>query len=186
MKLSANKLLLHAWLVSLTVVAYDFQYRGNPLVSHVSSADPDAHVWDDTVWIYTSTDGNLFEEGYEDGDSWTYAYMDGYRAFSTTDMINWVDHGEIFHSRDVSWGSRGWMWAPGAARRNGKYYLYYPHKDVRLSACRLVGCEHGLLVLMRCLTILSLSLSLSALLSGMAIGKSELPLRIDLKGRSRI
>ena len=106
----------------------EFQYKGNPLISHVSSADPDAHVWDDTVWVYTSTDGNLREHGYTDSDPWTYAYMDGYQVFSTKDMINWEDHGEIFHSRNVPWGGQGWMWAPGAARKNGIYYLYYPHK----------------------------------------------------------
>lgn len=79
-------------------------------------------------------DGNLTAFGLGPTDSWTYAHMDGYRAFSTKDMINWVDHGEIYHSRDVPWGPPGWMWAPSAAW-NGKrgseamYYLYYPHKD---------------------------------------------------------
>lgn len=99
---------------------YDFTYNGNPLVRNHGAADPDAHVWNDTVWMYTSQD--------HDG---TYAAMDGYHAFSSTDMINWTDHGEILHSRDVDWGLEegGFMWAPGAARKNGKYYLYYPHRD---------------------------------------------------------
>jgi arabinoxylan arabinofuranohydrolase len=101
------------------------------MVRHITAADPDAHVWNREVWVYCSMDGNLQDYGEE---SWTYAYMDGYHVFSTTDMVNWVDHGEIFHSRDVPWGPPGWMWAPSAAW-NGKfgaeamYYLYYPHKD---------------------------------------------------------
>lgn len=45
-------------------------------------------------------------------------------------MINRTDHGEIMHSRQVAWGKEGWMWAPVAARKDGKYYLYYPHRDV--------------------------------------------------------
>jgi len=98
--------------------------------SYVSSADPDAHVWDGKVWVYTSTDGNLLNHGYSTSDPWTYAYMEGYRAFSSDDMVNWEDHGEIFNSNDISWGGYGWMWAPGAARKDGKYFLYYPKKDV--------------------------------------------------------
>jgi arabinoxylan arabinofuranohydrolase len=104
---------------------YDFKYEGNPLSRQHGAADPDAHVWDDTVWLYTSQD---HEGGYEN--------MDGYHAFSSKDMVNWTDHGEILHSRDVSWGleAGGYMWAPGAARKkdhagNYKYYLYFPHRD---------------------------------------------------------
>jgi len=136
LRLAARFLMLLILMTSLGVVAeegasysYEFLYTGNPLVSHVSSADPDAHVWDDTVWVYTSTDGNLLEYGYNgQDDEWTYAHMDGYRAFSSTDLLHWTDHGEILHSRDVAWGNAGWMWAPGAARRNGTYYLYFPHR----------------------------------------------------------
>lgn len=97
---------------------YDFSYGGNPLVRNHGAADPDVHVWDDTVWMYCSQD---HAPGYE--------AMDGYHAFSSTDMIHWTDHGEVLHSRDISWGPSGWMWAPGAARKDGVYYLYYPHKD---------------------------------------------------------
>jgi arabinoxylan arabinofuranohydrolase len=106
---------------------YNFMYVGNPLVRNHGAADPDVHVWNDTVWMYCSQDHQVVN-----GD--TYATMDGYHAFSSVDLINWTDHGEILHSRDVSWGVDGFMWAPGAARKidvNGicKYYLYYPHHD---------------------------------------------------------
>jgi hypothetical protein len=105
-------------------VAYPhhFTYDGNPLVRTHGAADPDAHVWDDTVWLYCSQDHEVIN-----GD--TYKTMDGYHAFSSTNLVDWTDHGEVLHSRDVSWGSDGFMWAPGAARKNGKYYLYYPHQD---------------------------------------------------------
>jgi arabinoxylan arabinofuranohydrolase len=101
---------------------FHFTYNGNPLVRNHGAADPDVHVWDDTIWLYCSQDHEVIN-----GD--TYKTMDGYHAFSSTDMVNWTDHGEILHSRDVSWGTDGYMWAPGAARKNGKYYLYYPHQD---------------------------------------------------------
>jgi len=38
------------------------------------------------------------------------------------------DHGMALHIRDVPWASRQ-MWAPDAAFRNGRYYLYFPAKD---------------------------------------------------------
>lgn len=105
---------------------YEFKYEGNPLVRHHSATDPDAVVWDGKVWVYTSQDHPRKPDG-----KGVYEVMDGYHVYSTTDMVNWTDHGEIMHSRDVSWGidGGGWLWAPGVARKDGKYYLYYPHKD---------------------------------------------------------
>jgi beta-xylosidase len=63
------------------------------------------------------------------GDKGTYDHMDGYHLFSSPDLVHWTDHGEVMHSRDISWALGGWLWAPGAARKDGKYYLYYPVKD---------------------------------------------------------
>jgi hypothetical protein len=55
--------------------------------------------------------------------------MDRYHVFSSSDMVNWVDEGEILRSDDVAWGrpEGGFMWAPDAAYKNGTYYFYYPH-----------------------------------------------------------
>lgn len=91
----------------------------NPIIRHIRTADPSAHIWDDgKVWIYTSHDME---------DATFYDSMDGYHAFSSTDMVNWTDHGEVLHSRDIPWGVSGWMWAPTAIYKNNKYYLIYPH-----------------------------------------------------------
>jgi arabinoxylan arabinofuranohydrolase len=110
-----------------------FKSLGTPLQSKFSAADPDVHVWGDTLWVYCSQDANLRDYGMGP-NAFSYEHMDGYRAFSTKDMVNWVDHGEIFHSRNVGWGPSGWMWAPSAAWNGktgsaAKYFLYYPHKD---------------------------------------------------------
>ena len=104
---------------------YNFKFEGNPLVRLHGGADPDAKVWDGVVWLYCSQD-RFMKPGVHQHH---YDAMDGYHAFSSTNLVDWTDHGEILHSRDVSWGKDGWMWAPGAARKNGKYYLYYPHAD---------------------------------------------------------
>ncbi|MDO7172472.1 family 43 glycosylhydrolase [Mariniflexile sp. AS56] len=95
--------------------------RSNPFVSHMFTADPSAHVWDDgRLYVYPSTD-NAPPKGYKT--------MDGYHVFSTDDMIKWKDHGEILHSRQVDWGREegGFMWAPDCAYKDGVYYYYFPH-----------------------------------------------------------
>lgn len=107
---------------------YRFKTNGNPIFTNIRTADPDAHVWEDgKLWVYTSQD--------HDSDSATmakvghgYSKMDGYHVFSTENMKDWTDHGEILHSRDVPWVTEegGWMWAPCAAFKNGTYYLYFP------------------------------------------------------------
>ena len=91
----------------------------NPVIRHIRTADPSAHVWEEgKVWMYTSRDAE---------DAVNYNSMDGYRAFSSTDMVNWTDHGEVLHSKNIPWGEIGWMWAPTAIYKNNKYYLLYPH-----------------------------------------------------------
>lgn len=95
------------------------QSGNNPIIRNIRTADPSTHVWKDgKVWMYTSHDME---------DAVNYSTMDGYHAFSSTDMVNWTDHGEVLHSRNIPWGSKGWMWAPTAIHKNNKYYLMYPH-----------------------------------------------------------
>ncbi len=103
---------------------HKFKYEGNPLARNHSATDPDAHVWNDTVWVYCSQDHEKLTND-------LYASMDGYHVYSSADMKNWTDHGEIFHSRNVSWGIEGggFMFAPCAVRKDGKFYLYFPHKN---------------------------------------------------------
>jgi beta-xylosidase len=106
---------------------YTFKYEGNPLSRMHSAADPDVNVWDGVVWMYCSQDRKVDPTKHEHH----YDAMDGYHAFSSKDLINWTDHGEIFHSSDVKWAWKkgGFLWAPGAARKEGKYYLYFPIKN---------------------------------------------------------
>lgn len=39
-----------------------------------------------------------------------------------------IDHGIVLSADDVKWVSKQ-MWAPDAATKNGKYYLYFPARD---------------------------------------------------------
>ena len=93
----------------------------NPFITHLYTADPSAHVWDDgRLYVYASHDIDP-PRGCD--------LMDQYHVFSTDDMINWTDHGEILRASDVPWGRKegGFMWAPDCAYKNGKYYYYFPH-----------------------------------------------------------
>ncbi len=70
----------------------NFKMEGNPLVRHIGAADPDVHMWDNVVWMYCSQDHQR-----QEGDRGNYDHMDGYHAFSSSDMIHWTDHGEVPH-----------------------------------------------------------------------------------------
>lgn len=93
----------------------------NPFVTHIFTADPSAHVWKDgRLYVYPSHDVDP-PRGCD--------LMDRYHVFSTDDMVNWTDHGEILNSSQVPWGRSegGFMWAPDCAYKNGTYYFYFPH-----------------------------------------------------------
>lgn len=97
------------------------KFSGNPALTSLYTADPSAHVWEDgRIYIYASHDQDP-PRGCD--------LMDCYHVFSSSDMANWRDEGEILCSDDVEWGrpEGGFMWAPDAAYKNGKYYFYYPH-----------------------------------------------------------
>jgi len=93
----------------------------NPFITTIYTADPSAHVWSDgRLYVYPSRDMDP-PRGCD--------LMDHYHTFSTDNMVDWRDEGEILNSSQVPWGRKegGFMWAPDAAYRNGIYYFYFPH-----------------------------------------------------------
>ena len=93
----------------------------NPMVTHKYTADPTARVFNDTLYVYTS----------HDEDDARYFDMMDWALFSTTDMVNWTDHGKVFSMDQISWASK-WAWAPDCVERNGKYYFYYPVERTKM------------------------------------------------------
>lgn len=79
-------------------------------------ADPSAHEWDGEYWIYPSTD----EPG-----STKWEEMKRWECFSSTDLVHWKNHGQIFSLDDISWASNS-AFAPDCMKRNGKYYFFFP------------------------------------------------------------
>lgn len=100
--------------------------QNEPLVTHIYTADPSAHVFENKLYIYPSHD--LEHEGKSDDDGSQYR-MEDYHVFSMDDIDSPViDHGEVLHMKNVPWVSKQ-MWAPDAAYKNGTYYFYFPAKD---------------------------------------------------------
>ena len=100
--------------------------QNEPLVTHIYTADPSAHVFEDKIYIYPSHD--LEHDGVSDDEGNQYT-MEDYHVFSMDDIdAPVVDHGQVLHVDDVPWASEK-MWAPDAAYKNGTYYFYFPAKD---------------------------------------------------------
>jgi beta-xylosidase len=106
-----RQIILLIFLVSI----FKLTFSQNPIVKHIYTADPAAHAFNDTLFVYTS----------HDEDTATWFNMKDWHVFSTTDMQNWTDHGLVLSLSDLSWAKR-FAWAPDCAHANGKYYFYFP------------------------------------------------------------
>lgn len=97
-----------------------------PLVTHIYTADPSAHVFEGKIYIYPSHDRDIDVEQNDNGDQYM---MEDYHVLSMDDLNSPViDHGVALHINDVPWAKQQ-MWAPDAAFKNGTYYFYFPARD---------------------------------------------------------
>jgi hypothetical protein len=92
-------------------------WADNPVVQTSFTADPAPMVSGDTVFLYTSHDE-------EDARGF---HMLDWKCYSTTDMVNWTDHGSIASLATFPWAKQdNDAWAPQVIERGGKFYLYVP------------------------------------------------------------
>ncbi|KAJ5664722.1 Xylosidase/arabinosidase [Penicillium macrosclerotiorum] len=97
-----------------------------PLITHLYTADPSAHVFNNKLYVYPSHDRETDIAFNDNGDQYD---MTDYHVFSMDSIDGSVtDHGVVLTADDVPWVSKQ-MWAPDAATKNGKYYLYFPARD---------------------------------------------------------
>jgi len=102
------------------------EYLSQPLVSHIYTADPSAHVFNGRIYIYPSHDTAT---GTKEDDLGSHFDMRDYHILSMDSVGgNVTDHGVALDIKNVPWAGRQ-MWAPDAAFANGKYYLYFPVKN---------------------------------------------------------
>ena len=98
-----------------------------PLFQTKYTADPSPLVVGDTLFLYTSHDAS--PEDIPDLNEKNSAgfFMYDWLLWSTTDMVNWTEHGAVASLKDFPWRSReNGAWAIQTVERNGKYYLYAP------------------------------------------------------------
>jgi hypothetical protein len=102
------------------------QFFSQPLVTHMYTADPSAHVFNNRIYIYPSHDTST---GTPEDDLGSHFDMRDYHILSMNNVGDKVtDHGVALDIKDVPWAGRQ-LWAPDAAYANATYYLYFPAKD---------------------------------------------------------
>lgn len=96
------------------------------LVSHIFTADPSAHSFNGKLYVYASHDIETEIQANDNGDQYA---MSDYHVLSMDDVGSPVtDHGVALALADIPWAAKQ-LWAPDAATRNDKYYLYFPARD---------------------------------------------------------
>ena len=92
----------------------------NPIIQTKFTADPAPMVYSNTVYLFTS----------HDEDNASGFIMFNWMCYSTTDMVNWTDHGIIGGVKEpyktFKWADGNNAWAPQCIERKGRFYLYCP------------------------------------------------------------
>ena len=107
--LAAGVMLAAATVTTTAVLARNPQFQG---------ADPHAVYIDGELWVFP-TGGP--------GGSWA---ADRFGAFSSVDRKHWRSRGVIIRRDSITWiaddgAKEHFLWAPGVATKDGKWYLYY-------------------------------------------------------------
>jgi hypothetical protein len=105
------------FLIFLTGAAVISVKAQNPIIQTKFTADPAPMVFNDTVFLYTS----------HDEDDAIGFKMQNWLLYTSTDMVNWTDHGVVASLKDFKWVPYdNGAWAPQCVRRNNKFYMYCP------------------------------------------------------------
>lgn len=116
-----KKMIIHNLVVGAAVIATGavgaICHAENPIIQTSFTADPAPMVYSNTVYLYTSHD---------EDDARGFHMLD-WKCYSTTDMVNWADHGSIASLATFPWAvQNNGAWAPQCIERDGRFYLYVP------------------------------------------------------------
>ncbi|MGC8824570.1 MAG: family 43 glycosylhydrolase [Bacteroidales bacterium] len=113
------------FLLFLLFVTFENIFSQNPVIRNQFTADPSAHVFNGKVYVYPSHDIPV-PEGKGLRKDWF--CMEDYHVFSSSNLVDWVDHGVILTQYQVPWVDTTTysLWAPDCVERNGKYFFYFP------------------------------------------------------------
>jgi len=88
---------------------------GNPIITHVFTADPAAMVYKGKVYLYT---------GHDEAPTGHNGYMmHNWLCFSSADMVTWTEHPSPMNVKAFKWAKDD-AWASQVIERNGKFYWY--------------------------------------------------------------
>lgn len=92
----------------------------NPIIQTKFTADPAPMVYNDTVYLYA---------GHDEDDAIGFKMLN-WMLYTSTDMVNWTEHGTIAGVKEpfktFAWADGHSAWAPQCIARNGKFYFYCP------------------------------------------------------------
>jgi hypothetical protein len=90
--------------------------QANPSITHIYTADPAALAHDGVLYVHTGRD--------EATPGQQNFVMREWRGFSTTDLVNWTDHGPLLSVDDFAWAGAD-AWAAEVVRGpDGRFYWY--------------------------------------------------------------
>ncbi|TFD99022.1 carbohydrate-binding protein [Dysgonomonas capnocytophagoides] len=109
--------LIKSGILLLAVFAVTQVIAQDALVQTKYTADPAPLVYNDTVYLYTTHD---------EYDSQGFKMLD-WLLYTSTDMVNWTDHGAVASLKSFEWVTKdNGAWAQQVVERNGKFYMYCP------------------------------------------------------------
>jgi arabinoxylan arabinofuranohydrolase len=113
----SHSLFGQAFLLAIVLLSTMRCMAENPIIQTNFTADPAPLVYKGTVYLYTS----------HDEDDATNFKMVNWKLYTSTDMVNWTDHGTVASLAIFPWANQtNDAWAPQVVERGGKFYLYAP------------------------------------------------------------
>jgi beta-xylosidase len=109
-------LLIVALALTAATIASQSARAGNPVLPGWY-ADPEAHVFGGTYWIYPTYSAPYDQQ----------VFMD---AFSSDDLVSWEKHPHVLEVSSVKWARRA-LWAPSIVEKDGWYYLFFGANDIQ-------------------------------------------------------
>jgi len=98
----------------------------SPLVTHIYTADPSAHVINGKLYVFPSHDRDIDTIDNDNGDQYD---MNDYHVLEMTSPDGPArDLGCVLKVEDIPWASKQ-LWAPDAAWVNNQLYFYFPARD---------------------------------------------------------
>lgn len=115
--MSSEKMKQRITLAIIALGIFSVVKAQNPIISSIYTADPAPMVYNDTVFLYT---------GHDEDDASGFKMKD-WLLYTSTDMVNWTDHGVVASLKNFKWVNHdNGAWAAQCIARNGKFYLYCP------------------------------------------------------------